>query len=33
MLAPPRQTVEFEFDIDNTGKWITRCHNSYHLKA
>ncbi len=30
---PPKQTVEVDFDTDNPGKWITHCHNTYHLEA
>lgn len=33
VLVPPQQTVEMEFDTDNPGKWITHCHNTYHLEA
>jgi multicopper oxidase len=33
VLIPPKQTVEVEFDSDNPGKWITHCHNTYHLEA
>ena len=33
VLVPPKQTVEVEFDTDNPGKWITHCHNTYHLEA
>jgi FtsP/CotA-like multicopper oxidase with cupredoxin domain len=31
VLVPPLQTVEFDFDTDNPGRWITHCHNDYHL--
>ena len=30
---PPKQTVEVEFDTNNPGKWISHCHNTYHLEA
>ena len=30
---PPMQTVEVDFDTDNPGRWITHCHNTYHLEA
>ena len=33
VLVAPQQTVEMEFDTDNPGKWITHCHNTYHLEA
>lgn len=33
VLVPPKQTVEVDFDTDNPGKWITHCHNTYHLEA
>ena len=33
MLVPPRQTVEVDFQADNPGKWITHCHNEYHLET
>ncbi len=33
VLVPPRQTVEVDFDTDNPGKWITHCHNTYHLEG
>ena len=22
-----------DFDADNPGRWITHCHNTYHLEA
>jgi len=33
VLAPPVQTVEVDFDTDNRGRWITHCHNTYHLEG
>ncbi|MGZ5365021.1 MAG: multicopper oxidase family protein [Mycobacterium sp.] len=33
VLVPPMQTVEVEFNTDNPGRWITHCHNTYHLEA
>ena len=33
VLVPPLQTVEFDFDTDNPGRWITHCHNDYHLES
>lgn len=33
VLVPPRATVDVDFDADNPGKWITHCHNEYHLEA
>ncbi len=33
VLVPPKQTVEVDFDTDNPGKWITHCHNTYHLQG
>lgn len=33
VLVPPKKTVEVDFDTDNPGKWITHCHNTYHLEA
>jgi multicopper oxidase len=33
VLVPPMQTVEVDFDTDNPGRWITHCHNTYHLEA
>jgi FtsP/CotA-like multicopper oxidase with cupredoxin domain len=33
VLVPPLQTVDVDFDTDNPGKWITHCHNTYHLEA
>ncbi|HET7668525.1 MAG TPA: multicopper oxidase family protein [Mycobacterium sp.] len=33
VLVPPKQTVEVEFDTNNPGKWISHCHNTYHLEA
>ncbi len=33
VLVPPKQTVQVDFDTDNPGKWITHCHNTYHLEG
>ena len=33
VLVPPLQTVEIDFDTNNPGRWITHCHNDYHLEA
>jgi FtsP/CotA-like multicopper oxidase with cupredoxin domain len=33
VLVPPMQTVEVDFDTNNPGRWITHCHNTYHLEA
>ncbi|MCV7299619.1 multicopper oxidase family protein [Mycobacterium barrassiae] len=33
VLVPPLQTVDVDFDTNNPGKWITHCHNTYHLEA
>jgi FtsP/CotA-like multicopper oxidase with cupredoxin domain len=33
VLVPPLQTVAVDFDADNPGRWITHCHNTYHLEA
>jgi FtsP/CotA-like multicopper oxidase with cupredoxin domain len=33
VLVPPLRTVEVDFDTDNPGRWITHCHNEYHLEA
>ncbi|BBX17548.1 copper oxidase [Mycolicibacterium duvalii] len=33
VLVPPEATVEVDFDTDNPGKWISHCHNEYHLEA
>jgi FtsP/CotA-like multicopper oxidase with cupredoxin domain len=31
VLVPPKQTVEADFDTNNPGRWISHCHNTYHL--
>jgi FtsP/CotA-like multicopper oxidase with cupredoxin domain len=31
--VPPLQTVQIDFDTNNPGRWITHCHNDYHLEA
>lgn len=33
VLVAPMQTVEFDFDANNPGRWITHCHNDYHLDS
>jgi FtsP/CotA-like multicopper oxidase with cupredoxin domain len=33
VLVAPMQTVEVDFDSVNPGKWITHCHNTYHLEG
>ncbi len=33
VLVPPLATVVADFDTANPGKWITHCHNEYHLEA
>lgn len=33
VLVPPLQTVEVDFDTNNPGRWITHCHNDYHLDS
>jgi FtsP/CotA-like multicopper oxidase with cupredoxin domain len=33
VLVPPLATVEIDFDTNNPGRWITHCHNDYHLEA
>jgi FtsP/CotA-like multicopper oxidase with cupredoxin domain len=33
VLVPPKRTVEVDFDTNNPGKWITHCHNTYHLEG
>jgi FtsP/CotA-like multicopper oxidase with cupredoxin domain len=33
VLVAPLQTVQVDFDTDNPGRWITHCHNTYHLEA
>jgi multicopper oxidase len=33
VLVAPLQTVEVDFRADNPGKWISHCHNEYHLDA
>lgn len=33
VLVPPMATVEVDFDADNPGKWISHCHNEYHLES
>jgi FtsP/CotA-like multicopper oxidase with cupredoxin domain len=33
VLVPPLETVKVYFDAANPGRWITHCHNTYHLEA
>jgi multicopper oxidase len=33
VLVPPKQTVQVDFDTKNPGRWITHCHNTYHLEG
>ena len=33
VLVPPLATVNIDFDTDNPGRWISHCHNTYHLEA
>jgi multicopper oxidase len=33
VLVPPKETVTVDFDTNNPGKWISHCHNTYHLEA
>lgn len=33
VLVAPKATVVVDFQADNPGKWITHCHNTYHLEA
>lgn len=33
VLVPPLATVVMDFDANNPGKWISHCHNTYHLKS
>ncbi|VEG44436.1 putative multicopper oxidase [Mycolicibacterium flavescens] len=33
VLVAPLRTVDIDFDTDNPGRWITHCHNTYHLEA
>lgn len=28
----PRQEIVADFDADNPGQWMVRCHNTYHLE-
>ena len=32
-LGDHSETVQVDFDTDNPGKWITHCHNTYHLEG
>jgi FtsP/CotA-like multicopper oxidase with cupredoxin domain len=33
VLVPPLATVDVDFDANNPGRWITHCHNTYHLES
>lgn len=33
VLVAPMATVAVDLDADNPGKWITHCHNEYHLES
>lgn len=33
VLVAPLQTVEVDLQTDNPGRWITHCHNTYHLES
>ncbi len=33
VLVPPLATVNIDLDTDNPGRWISHCHNTYHLEA
>ena len=33
VLVPAEATVEIDFDTNNPGRWISHCHNTYHLEA
>jgi FtsP/CotA-like multicopper oxidase with cupredoxin domain len=33
VLVPQKLTVVVDFDANNACKWITHCHNTYHLEA
>jgi FtsP/CotA-like multicopper oxidase with cupredoxin domain len=33
VLVAPKQTVDVDFDTNNPGRWISHCHNTYHLEA
>jgi len=33
VLVAPLATVVVDVDTDNPGKWITHCHNTYHLES
>ncbi len=32
-LVAPLETVDIDFDTHNPGRWITHCHNTYHLDS
>jgi FtsP/CotA-like multicopper oxidase with cupredoxin domain len=33
VLVAPLTTVDVDIDTNNPGRWITHCHNTYHLEA
>lgn len=33
VLVAPLETVDIDFDTHNPGRWITHCHNTYHLDS
>ena len=33
VLVAPLATVDVDIDTNNPGRWITHCHNVYHLDA
>lgn len=33
VLVAPMQTVDVDLQTDNPGRWITHCHNTYHLES
>lgn len=33
VLVAPLRAIDIDFDTDNPGRWITHCHNTYHLEA
>ena len=33
VLVAPLHTVDIEIETDNPGRWITHCHNTYHLES
>ena len=33
VLVPPLASVNIDLDTDNPGRWISHCHNTYHLES